>query len=199
MQARVDELIAEGHLPVSAQMIAQKEAENRQAEVEKRDALAEKLKAEEDKLKAEAEKRQALAVAEQAVYHAIKMLENTDWSVSEQHASLLSILDGLHAAKQRLCALPSQDSAWNQRCNGHSRGVGALEMVHTSSGQKHSSVAVCRAAPGSGDAHQLDPFKYDPGWATLRADPDAKRLCELIVRLYVLQGFQRAKFEQSTT
>ena len=179
MQARVDELIAEGHLPVSAQMIAQKEVENRQAEVEKREALAEKRKA-------EAEKREALALAEQAVYHAIKVLENTDWSVSEQHASLLSILEGLHAAKQRLCALPSQDSAWNQRCNGHSCGAGAFEMVHTSSGQKHSSVAVCRAAPGSGDAHQLDSH----AWATLRADPDAKRLCELIVRLYVLQGLK---------
>jgi hypothetical protein len=197
MQARVDELIAEGHLPVSAQLMAQMEAEKRQAEVEKRQAETEKRKAEEnlrkaeeDKRKAEEEKRQALALAEQAVYHAIKMLENTDWSVSEQHASLLSILDGLHAAKQRLCALPSQDSAWNQRCNGHSCGAGAFEMVHTSSGQKHSSILYNTATHGSGDAHSLDPFKYDPGWATLRADPDAKRLCELIVRLYVLQGLK---------
>ena len=49
----------------------------------------------------DAEKRANLALSEQAVYHAIHVIENTDWSVSEQLASLYGIVDGLHAAKLR--------------------------------------------------------------------------------------------------
>ena len=136
----------------------------------------------------ETEKRNILALSEQAVCHAIRTLENTDWSVSEQLESLWNIMDGLHAAKRLLHVPCQQDSIWNDRSSSHSCRAGACEMVHAYSGQTDSSEFYSKAAYGSRDPHQVDAA----AWARMRANPDTKRLCDLYVRLQLLIGLKTA-------
>ena len=131
-------------------------------------------------------KEAALALSEQAVYHAIRVLENTDWSLTEQLASLWGIMDGLHATKLRLAWLQDPE---HHRSIGHLCGAGASEMVHSYAGQTDTYGLNSRATPTSGDPHQVDA----DAWFFLRADPMAKRLRDLYVRLQLVLALRAVR------
>jgi hypothetical protein len=163
LDARVQQLIAEGHPLASAQIIAQMELDNAALQLDK--AFAYRL-------------------AEQAVASAIQILNDhaspIRWYELLQHRMLLRCMQNTDAPQPLL-----QVHCSDHRCNHDPVRAGAYEVVHKGHGLDRTGIHF-KAADGSRDARLLD----QDAWAVLMADPSASVLRGLLVRFHVVRGLK---------